>query len=175
MLLFARSIPLFTAVGLVTAAVAPQLPSGTPAAAPSAGANSPSPLELGVRLAKIALDGASVAAQQMIALELENTAVVSTGDSSNIINSTPSLAMRSVPNSSPSKSDLAQVVGQEKALLRPHNLDDQPDDQQSPLVGQIKSAQVSSLEDIPLFVTPDQSHLHPTADIWQILASDHPT
>jgi hypothetical protein len=134
----AFTILLLVVVGPVAAAVARQLaPDAPAAAAPTGSAGPSSPLELGVLLAGIALDGARVAAQQMIALEQVLAAGGSAGDDSGATSPVSPGAVGSAPSSGPSGPDAAVV--QFKVPLRPQRMDQQQD----PIEQQIKAARVS--------------------------------
>jgi hypothetical protein len=138
MLSSAITLFLFAAVGPIAVAAAPQLPDV--GAAPPA--TTPSALELGVRLTRIALDGALVAAQQMLALE-QALAGGSVGSESGASSSVSTRVAGSAPNSSPVRTTV--VLGHEKTFLRPQR----QNEQQLPVDQQIRAAHVSFPKESP--------------------------
>ena len=166
MLQSALTIIFLAVVGPAAAAAAPQLaPDAPAAAAPTGSAGPSSPLELGVLLAGIALDGALVAAQQMLALEQALAAGGSAGDDSGASSPVSPGAVGSAPSAAPSGTGAAVV--HLKVPLRPQRMDQQ----QAPIEQQIKAARVSLLQNTPPSRHPNCSQLGPD----RVVATSHAT
>jgi hypothetical protein len=133
----ALALLLITAASPVMATAAPQLPPGPPTAAPAATTGSSSALELGVRVMRIALDGAGAAAQQMLALEQTLVDSATPGDDGAGPASAP------VPGSGPSSlPNGTNLIGGNRRILRRSQRRSQL---RVPVEQQIKAARVSFL------------------------------